>query len=229
MKRIILVTSILLFSLSCSKEEKGLEVSVTGFVRLVTETGEQVSKNGIRVNIPENHDWTETDEKGKYLFTSLKAATNYSFEFTEPGYGYKCTAQKSFIGNQKPGFIDPVLLYQQPSVMLENAVVRRQNGSVELTASVRASNHLGLMVFFNDSNSISEKDFDYSNTYIYNSSGMTSINLAFSTMHMSYTAGTEIYLAIYLFNAFEEQYYNPVEKTSGRTSLKKAAILKFTF
>lgn len=232
MKRIFLIISVLILSVSCTKEETGLDVSITGFVRLVSVTGEHVTREGITVAIQGNNTRAETDENGKYLFTGLKAATKYAFDFSEPGYGNKCTEPRSFIGNQRPGFINPVFLFQQPSIVLENPVIRRRIGSIEITGSITPVKKYGISAYIGDSSNVSAENSDYSSPVVIYSSDLnhTLINLAYSTSHMTYPAGTEVYVALYFFNGFEETtFWDPGEKRYRRTSETKAAVLKFIF
>jgi hypothetical protein len=230
MKKYIILLTVLTLAISCTKEEeKGLDVSMTGFVKLINESGTELfERNGVKVTIQGSSTYTQTDKNGKFLFTGLKAGSPYSFDFSRDGYGTRSVTNYRFIGDEKPGLIGTVTLYQIPSIELKSASIQYQNNTISVSGQITPTVNFTTMAFANDSANVSDTHYDYwSGGYTY-SGGFSSFQLSVQLTNNTYTPGTTIYVAVYFYNYYDGGYWDSEKNLTIRSSAKKAGTLKIT-
>lgn len=231
MKKYIILIIIFTLAISCTKEETGLDVSITGFVRLINQNGlDLFEKNDVKVSIQGTSHYAQTDKNGKFLFEGLKAGSPYSFDFSKDGYGTKGIGKYKFIGNQKPGLISTVTLYQMPEVVMQSASIEYVNKFISISGQITPVNNHKLQAYANDSINVSESHYDYS-SYQYSVTGginITSFSISIPMTQNTYKPGTVIYVAIYFYNYYEENYWDQEKLLWRRSSAKKVGVVNIT-
>lgn len=226
MRKYLSFLIIALTLISCKKEQVGLDVSVTGFVRLIDQAGQNVERNGVTVKIHDNPVSTLTDINGKFVFDHLKAATNYRFDFEHDGYGSKTSDQYSFIGEQNPGVIRAVTLYEQPSVEILTTKTEKINSSVLISGTLSEASNLCITGYPGLSPDVTDiKYYKTAGTINFYSTNGKTFSFHLSTLNLP--TGT-LYLALYLSNYYENPEYDPILGISRRSSAKKAVVLQIT-
>ncbi len=217
---------VFILSLSCSKDEKGLKISITGFVDLIDESGNDLfKKDSIRVTVQGENISAITDQNGKYLFTGLEAGKLYSFDYTRVGYSSKSVLNQQFIGEGRPGLIGTVTLYQFPTTKLLNDTIENIGDYLYITGQTDSFNNLAVNVFLNDSDDVSLTHFDYQSYYhLISGYNMTYFNTYITIPQNSYPTGTTLWLAIYFYNYYEVDNSFSEKITSG----KLVGVLKYT-
>ena len=230
MKKYIVLLAAAALAIACTKEESGLNVSITGFVKLVDTSGvELIDKKDIKVSVHGSSTSTKTDMYGKFLFTGLKAGAVYAFDYYQEGYGTVAYGNYCFVGNQKPGLAGNVTLYQQPKVDLLSSSVSYDGSTIIVQAKTTPTRRLRMCGYVNDSANVSDSHHDYE-SYFYSISGydVTSFYYTIPLSNTSYKPSTTIYVAIYFYNSFDGGYYDLDKKKWLYPSSKEAGVLKVT-
>jgi hypothetical protein len=220
---IIGILVVLLIFSSCTKtEEDGLDVTVTGFIKLIDYNGlEVIDKSGANINIYGSSETKTTDSNGKFVFSGLNAGTTYKFNYSKNNYGTKNMAESgTFYGDQTSGLLNTVTLYQKPDVNFKEATVSYNNSSITIYSTIANSSYFACVAFAKDSSNVSDTNYDYSSSYYYYAGTYTNIGNSISLTGNNYPAGTTIYIALYFFNYYEDYYYwdnefNTFRITSG--------------
>jgi hypothetical protein len=230
MKKYLLIFTAITLTLSCTKKEIGKDVSVTGFVKVINEAGSELfDRQDIKVTLKGGTATTYTDTNGKFLISGLNAGTSYGFDISKDGYGTVSTSNFSFIGDEKPGFIGSLTLYQTPTIELLNASLQYQNGVIFITGQITKTNQFRTISYANDSADVSDLHYDYG-SYLSGASGSTysSFQAGISLTNNTYKPGTTLYIAVYFSNLYDDGYYDRERGIYIRSSAKKAGVLKIT-
>jgi len=208
---------------SCTKET-GNNISIVGFVKLVDENGvELINREGVFVKAKTASSSGTTDLNGRFQLNKLVAGNVYSLEFSKESYGTVSTNTPKFVGDQKPGLISNVTMYQIPTASLINPSIQNQNNVLTVKGEVSPfrDNYLYVMAYANDSLEVSETHYDYK-TWDFNPAGGGTYQNPFSLNiyldNNTYVAGTTLYISIY--------FYNPLDYGSVRSSGKKVGNLQ---
>lgn len=229
MNKYIILLIVITLSISCTKEERGLDVAITGFVKLIDEGGvELFEKNDVKVTIQGTSGYVNTDKNGKFLFTGLNAGTPYGFDFSKDGYGTVSSGNYKFIGDQKPGLISTVTLYQMPEIELKSASLQYLNNTITIMGEISQTDFYKVRAFADDSANVSDSYYDYA-SYSYSASGMgfTNFQLSISLMNNNYSPGTTIYIAVYFYNYYDNGYWDS-DKKLKYSSAEKVGTLEIT-
>ncbi len=229
MKKYLILLAITLAA-ACTKKEIWPSVSVTGFVKLINENGlELLDKNDVIVTIKGSSSYVKTDKNGKYLLTGLKSETSYSFDISKDGYGTASTVDYKFIGDQKPGLINTITLYQEPTIELQSASLQYLNNVITITCQISPTNRFRTMAFANDSADLSDTHYDYnSSDYFYSGINYTSFQVSISLENNKYKTGNIIYVAIYFYNYYDSGYWDSETNKTRLSSANKEGVFKIT-
>jgi hypothetical protein len=233
MKKYLPLLIVCLIVSSCTKDEKGLNVSITGFVNIINDYGLNVyDRSNVKVSVQDTIDTiatTTTDINGKYLFTGLKAGSSYNIGITKENYGTITSYNNEFIGDQKPGLISTVTLYKIPSYELTNATLESEpSGSIFINLLVTETNVCAIVAYANDSSNVSDSHYDYSRSLLY-TGGTKLTNFWFSMFpSVNYSPGTKMYVAVYFFNYYDPGYYNSELNHFIYSSAKKVGAYVIT-
>jgi hypothetical protein len=233
MKKYIPLLIVCLIVSSCTKDEKGLDVSITGFVNMIDDYGFNVyDRSNVKVSIQDTIDTianTTTDINGKYLFTGLKAGSLYNISMSKQDYGKITAYGNEFIGDQKPGLISTVTLYKIPSYDLTNATLESEpSGEIFINLLFTETDICAIGAYINDSSNVSDSHYDYSSRFSY-TGGPKMTNFWFSTLpSINYSPGTTMYVAIYVFNYYDPGYFNSKLNHFIYSSAKKVGAYEVT-
>jgi len=219
----------LLFILvSCTKVETGLNISITGFVRLIQEDGkEQFNRDSASVSVKESTIISQTDSNGKFTINDLIAGKTYSVRIEKEGYGIATHTGIQLVGDQEPGFIGIINLYQYPSIQLSSATLSYAYQSIQINGVISESDDFLAMCYLNDSEDVNESHYDLT-------SGIHS--MVWNETHLSvsvpinntYIPGTKLYVAVYFYNPNEPSSYDYNTHLYYYTSGKKAGVFNIT-
>lgn len=230
MKKYVLIFTAIILTLSCTKKEIGKDVSMTGFVKMITESGTELfDRQDIKVTVKGGSASTYTEPNGKFLFSGLNAGTPCGFDISKDGYGTVSTGNFSFIGDEKQGFIGFYTLYQTPTVELLSATLQYLNGAIYITGQITKTNQFRTIFYANDSADVSNLHYDYTSSS-YGASGgtYTSFQNGIWIINNTYKPGTTLYIAVYFINLYDNGYYDPETGAFIHSSSKKAGVLKIT-
>lgn len=231
MKKYILLLVIAALAIACTKEESGLNVSITGFVSLVDTSGvEVIDKKDVTVNIHGASTSTKTDKYGKFLFSGLKAGAVYSFDYSKEGYGRVVDGTYRFVGDQKPGLARTIKLYQQPKTEMLSSTISCNGSGIAVYPKTTRAELLRIFGYVNDSPDVSDLNYDYCQE-IYSGHGLVDASLYYdriSLANTNYKPGTTVYVAIYFLNYYDQGYYDLDKNMTLYSSAKKAGVLKIT-
>ncbi len=230
MKKTIILLTIIALSVACTKKEIWPTVSVTGFVKLVDESGTEVfDRNDITVAIKGSSSYTKTDKNGKYVFTGLQAGTSYSFDISKDGYGTASSFGYKFIGDQKPGLISTTTLYQVPTIELQSATIQYLDDVITISGQITPTNSFKIVAYANDSAAVSDTHYDYySGSSIYTGFGYSSFQIGIPLNNSNYFPGTTVYVAVYFYNVSDNGNWDSEMNNYKYSSGKKAGLLKIT-
>jgi hypothetical protein len=230
MKKINIFLMLLLLVAACTKEDKGLNVSVTGFVRLIDQEGYQVyDRNNVKVSLQGSTISTQTDQNGKFLFTGLEAGKEYGFDFSKDSFGTVSFSGYKFIGDAKPGLISNVTLYQIPQIELISATLSYSNNYIEINGKISQTNSFSIMAYANDSSNVSDSHYDYvSYSNYYQGTNFTTFFISIPVTNNTYPAGTVVYVGVYFHNFYENGYIDPKTNRAVHSSSVKAGTLQIT-
>jgi hypothetical protein len=213
-------------SFSCSKEEKGMEASATGFVKLYNEQGmELYDRTGIQVRTTDGSSSSTTNEMGKYLLTGLKLGKNYNVEISMDGYGTLKIFDYIFLNGPKSNLIYAQNLYKQPSYKSVKSNFYILNCTFLFDSELTRTKYLGTQMFINDSSNVSNTHYDFKSIHLRGSSesGYTSVTNSLSVSSTKYAPGTTVYAVVYFDNNFDPSYYDPELKLYIYPSAVKAS------
>ena len=219
-----------IFFISCSKVENGLDVSVTGYVRLFGEKGSEIfNRQDVRVSEKGTSIETFTDENGKYLIAELRAGNRYNFEFSKDSFGTKKINDIQFIGEGKPGLLNTISLYGIPSYELVSATLTYESSRIRVSGITTEADNYKLTAYINDNSNVSDTHYDSYTDYSLMPIGrkFTSLNFFINLYDVNYAPGTTVYIAIYFYNYYEPEYsyYEPDLKAIRLSSGKKASMI----
>ena len=100
--RIIFLVIISCLVYSCNQYDQptivNLRGTMTGFVRLVDENGDDLSSGGVKVSVDGTNFSTLSDSSGKWTLSDVTAGT-YDISFSKEGFGTNKVVSFSFVGN----------------------------------------------------------------------------------------------------------------------------------
>lgn len=230
MKKFLFFLVLIPLFISCNKEEIGNKVSITGFVKLINEQGDEIfDKNKVTVTIEGTSSSTKTDNYGKFLFKGLKAGKPYAFVFSKDSFGTISSAKYQFVGDAKPGVISIQNLYKLPTIEVSNTSIEFKNNDILIKGEMSLTSNYRIRCFANDSVDVSNTHYDYA-SFFYSGSATYPVFDYFSSYIdvESYKPGTTYYVAVYFFNCFDTGYYDGEKKQTLYSSAKKVTTLKIT-
>ncbi len=222
---------LLFILISCSKVETGLNISITGFVRLYQEDGKELfNRANVTASVEDSAIVSQTNSDGKFTIDGLSAGKIYSVNIEKEGYGIVTRSGIQFVGNQEPGFIGINNLYQYPSILLKSCTLIYSNERINVTGLISQTDHYLVMCFVNDSADVSSSHYDFKS---YGSNSMipaqTYVMDNIQLNNTAYIAGTKLYVAVYFYNPYEPSSYDYNTHLSYYTSGKKAGVFNLIF
>jgi hypothetical protein len=230
MKKIYIFLMLLLLIAACTKEDKGLNVSITGFVKLIDLDGSQVyDRHNVQVSIQGSTLSAQTDQNGKFLFTGLDAGKEYGFDFSKDSFGTVSTLGYKFIGDAKPGLISSITMYQIPQIELISATLSYSNNTIYINGTISETNYFSVRAYANDSSNVSDSHYDYSSyANYYAGTNFTTFFIGIPLDNNYYPAGTLIYVGVYFHNYSDNGYTDPKTNQMVYSSSVKAGTLQIT-
>lgn len=216
--------------ISCTKTtEINGSVSIVGLIKLIDENGKDNNhRSGVLVNLKDKDISVYTNENGLFLLSSLSPGVSYKLSYSKEGYGSLSNATGKYIGDQKPGYMGTITLFQIPLVELQNPSIGYSNDFVTITGDLANSDNVcKYQVYVNDSANVSEVHYDYS------VSGLTWLGSTFFETRVTlndhkYASGTKIFVAVYFVNSSDYGYRDIESNRNVYSSGKRVAYLSKT-
>ncbi|MFN8207592.1 MAG: carboxypeptidase-like regulatory domain-containing protein [Bacteroidales bacterium] len=215
---------------SCKTEESGMDVSVVGFVRLYDTIGFLTPiKAGVKVHARNTNKEVHTDENGRFFIQGLKAGEEYTFEFEKDDFGLQITPRLRFIGDEKPGLIEYVNMFQVPDIQISSVTCVKENGYIHMTGKMTPYRTFSIWAFMNDSIDPTNEHYDVKSVHetLYGG-GRGEFDIYIYLDGLSYPSGTTYFISIYFHNAYEEPVWDYQHNQYRYSSMVKVGEVSIT-
>lgn len=222
MKKIFNLLLILIIVASCTKEEKeGNTISITGFIKVFDQYGVELDqKDGVKVEIPNIEKSTKTQPNGKYELTNLSAVTSYRVVFSKENFGETFLYTDKYVGNAKPAVMNDIWILELPTASFSKPDIRYRNDTILVKVNIAyIPSYYICGVYVSNSADVSNTKYHYYSEQPVNSTADLKILLNNNT----YTTGTTLYVAVYLYNNKSYTVWDPENKMYVRIGGKKVA------